>query len=217
MTTIRTRLLIGLMSGVAVCMLAASVLLYSRADHEADEQSDQRLRELASWLPLQAEGRWRLPPEEDDDGDDRFYVEAWNAAGARVYDSQGSPELPFSQPPGYVTVMHSGERWRVYADVISGYHVQVSQPIAARQRIAAHMALRIAPPLLLLLPAMAGLIWIVVGRADSTMMRLARWMASSTSCVISTTVWRSCSRMRSSSLRMRRCSSASGAEKGSSM
>jgi two-component system OmpR family sensor kinase len=53
----------------------------------------------------------------------------------------------------------------VYADVVSGYHVQVSQPIAARQRIAAHMALRIAPPLLLLLPAMAGLIWIVVGRA----------------------------------------------------
>ena len=33
--------------------------------------------------------------------------------------------------------------------------------------------------------------WMRVGRGDSTMMRSARWMASSTSCVISRTVWRS--------------------------
>ena len=163
MKTIRARLLIGLIGGMTLFILAAVALLYARADHEADEDADQRMRQLAWWLPLQAPGKWRLPLE--DDVDDRYDVHVWDGGRALVYRTEAGPMLPLSQPRGYATVMHHGERWRVYSDVISGYYVQVSQPIRMRQRVAFYMALRTAPPLLLLLPAMALLIWIVVGRA----------------------------------------------------
>ncbi|QJD93424.1 two-component sensor histidine kinase [Duganella dendranthematis] len=172
MKTIRTRLLLGLMTGTLGCTLAAGMLLYMLADHEADEQSDQRLRQLAWSLPLQAPVPWRLPHESDPD--DQFDVQAWNAEQQPVHVSQRAPALPLPQPQGYVTVGYHGERWRVYADVVAGYHLQVSQPIAIRQRVAAHMALRIVPPLLLLLPAMAILIWVVVGRALQPLERLTK-------------------------------------------
>ncbi|MRW89925.1 two-component sensor histidine kinase [Duganella sp. FT80W] len=172
MKTIRARLLLGLMSGAVVCTLAATALLYKLADHEADEQSDQRLRLLAWSLPLQAQSGWRLPHESDPD--DRFEVQAWAASGVQLHRSSIAPSLPLSQPSGFSTVGFRGERWRVYSESASGYHVQVSQPIAVRQRIAAHMALRIAPPLLLLLPSMAMLIWVVVGRAMQPLDRLTQ-------------------------------------------
>jgi two-component system OmpR family sensor kinase len=163
MKTIRTRLLIGLIGGMAVFMLVAVALLYSRADHEADEDSDQRLRQLAWWLPLQAPGQWRMPLEDKED--DRLDVHVWDAAQRLVFRTEAGPMLALPQPTGYATVEHEGRRWRVYSEVISGYAVQVSQPVAMRQRAAFYMALRTAPPLLLLFPAMALLIWVVVGRA----------------------------------------------------
>lgn len=168
--TIRGHLLLGLTGGALGCVLAAGGLLYALADHEADEQSDQRLRQLAWSLPLQSPVAWRLPYEHDPD--DRFDVQAWDAGGRPVHVSATAPVLPLAQPRGYDMVLFHGQRWRVYTDLVYGYHVQVSQPIAIRQRQAAHMALRIAPPLLLLLPAMAVLIWLVVGRA----MRPLEWL-----------------------------------------
>ncbi|MYM27989.1 two-component sensor histidine kinase [Duganella sp. CY15W] len=172
MTTIRTRLLIGLMTGAIVCTLAATMLLYKLADHEADEQSDQRLRLLAWSLPLQAQQDWQLPHENDPD--DRFDVQAWRADGVPVHLSVAAPALPFPRPQGFSTVAHQGQRWRVYSDTVSGFNVQVSQPIAIRQRVAAEMALRIAPPLLLLLPAMAIMIWVVVGRSMQPLEKLTQ-------------------------------------------
>jgi len=172
MKTIRTRLLVGLISGMAVFILAAVGLLYARANHEVDEDSDQRLRQLAWWLPVQAAGKWRMPLE--DSVDDRLDVHAWNAAHELVFHTEAGPMLPLPQPTGYVTVEHDGARWRVYSEVISGYAVQVSQPIAIRQRAAFYLTLRTAPPLLLLFPAMALLIWAVVGRALRPLEHLAQ-------------------------------------------
>ncbi|MBA5690707.1 ATP-binding protein [Rugamonas apoptosis] len=163
MKTIRTRLLAGLIGGMAVCVLAAIALLYSRAVHEVDEDSDQRLRQLAWWLPVQAPGKWRMPLEDKED--DRLEVHVWNAAHELVFRTEAGPMLPLPRATGYATIEHRGGRWRVYADLIAGYSVQVAQPAAMRQRAAFYMALRTAPPLLLLFPAMALLIWIVVGRA----------------------------------------------------
>jgi two-component system OmpR family sensor kinase len=172
MRTIRTHLLLGLICGALGCVLAAAMLLYALADHEADEQSDQRLRQLAWSLPLQSPVAWRLPHEIDPD--ERFDVQAWDSAGRPVHITATAPVLPLTQPTGYAVVKFHGDRWRVYTDLVSDYHVQVSQPIKIRQRAAAHMALRIVPPLLLLLPAMAILIWVVVGRAMQPLERLTQ-------------------------------------------
>ncbi|GJI90859.1 ATP-binding protein [Duganella hordei] len=172
MKSIRAHLLIGLLFGTLVCTLAAAMLLYSLADHEADEQSDQRLRQLAWALPLQLGTNLRVPPEPD--ADDQFLVQLWDAQGTLVYTSEAGSALPRTAKQGYSSVTYAGARWRIYMEQRQDHQVQVSQPIAVRQRVAAHMALRIAPPLLLLLPVMALLIWIVVGRSMRPLQRLTQ-------------------------------------------
>lgn len=172
MKSIRAHLLLGLLLGTLICTLAAALLLYSLADHEADEQSDQRLRQTAWALPAQPDRDLRVPVEANPE--DRFLIQVWDSNRHAVYTSDPTSDLPLALTSGYLTVRHGGERWRVYVDTRPNYHVQVAQPIAVRQRIAASMALRIAPPLLLLLPAMAALIWVVVGRAMRPLRQLTR-------------------------------------------
>lgn len=174
----RTRLLLGLTGGTAGCVLAAAVLLYALADREADVQADQRLRELAWSLPLQAPPAWHLPPQRDPG--EHFDVQAWDAAGRPLHVTDAAPALPLTQPLGFAVVRFHGERRRVYTDLVNGFHIQVSQPVALRQRAAAHMAMRIAPPLLLLVPAMGLLIWLVVGRAMRPLDRLTRAVSGRT-------------------------------------
>ncbi|WP_373991743.1 ATP-binding protein [Duganella sp. BuS-21] len=174
----RTRLLLGLTGGTLGCVLAAAMLLYALADREADVQSDQRLRELAWALPLQAPPAWHLPPQRDPG--EHFDVQAWDAAGRPVHVTDAAPVLPLTQPLGYAVVRFHGERRRVYTDLVNGFHIQVSQPVALRQRAAAHMAMRIALPLLLLVPAMALLIWLVVGRAMRPLDRLTQAVSGRT-------------------------------------
>ena len=168
--SIRAQLLAGLLLGTMVCTLAAAYMLYRLADHEADEQSDLLLRQMAWALPLQSGAAIRLP--EDTDKDDAVQVQVWDAQGKAMLMSGPALALP-RQGPGFSTVKLDGASWRVFgepreegsATAPLRYFVQVSQPIATRQRVAANMALRISPPLLMLLPVLAVLIWVVVGRA----------------------------------------------------
>ena len=163
MRSIRTRLLAGLLGGTLFFTLIAGLMVYKRADHEADEQSDLRLRQVAWALPPHLGDGVRLPQEADQD--DVVLVQVWDHAGSQVYLSEPSQALPRQSLTGYRTITYQGERWRVYGEPRSDYYLQIGQPIAVRQHIAAKMALRIVPPLLMLLPVLAGLIWIVVGRA----------------------------------------------------
>ena len=172
MRSIRSRLLIGLLSGTLCCTLAAAFMLYRLADHEADEQSDLRLLQVAWALPLQLADATRIPVEPDTD--DVVLAQVWDRQGLGIYVSEPAHALPRQPAPGYRTIAAKGERWRVYAELRGGYFVQVAQPIAVRKRIAAHMALRVLPPLLLLLPALAAMIGVVVGAALRPLERLAQ-------------------------------------------
>jgi len=163
MKSIRARLLAGLLFGTLCCTLVAGLLLFQRANHEADEQSDLRLREVAWALPPHLGDGVQVP--KDADLDDAVLVQVWDAAGRVAYVSEPSQALPRQSLAGYGSITHRGERWRVYGERRADYYMQIAQPFAMRERIAAHMALRIVPPLLALLPALGALIWIVVGLA----------------------------------------------------
>ncbi|GJJ04351.1 two-component sensor histidine kinase [Duganella rhizosphaerae] len=163
MKSIRARLLAGLMFGTLCFTLVAGLMVYQRADHEADEQSDLRLRQVAWALPPHLGDGVQLPG--DDDQDDAVLIQVWDRAGRPAYVSEPSQALPRQSLTGFGTITHQGERWRVYNESRSDYFMQIAQPFSVRERIAAKMALRIVPPLLVLLPALAALIWIVVGMA----------------------------------------------------
>jgi len=171
MKSIRARLLIGLLGGALCCTLIAAFMLYRLAAHEADEQSDLRLLQVAWALPLQLSGAAKIAPEPD--FDDVVLAQVWDSKGRSVYISEPSHALPRQLAPGYRTIAARGERWRVYAESRGDYFVQVAQPIAVRKRVAARMALRVLPPLLLLLPALAVMIGVVVGAALRPLERLA--------------------------------------------
>jgi two-component system OmpR family sensor kinase len=176
MKSIRARLLFGLMLGTMICTAVALVLVYLLADAEADQQADLRLRQLAVTPPpsLYLGNGW--PKQTDPDED--IVVQLWE--GERVVRSSGTgTPLPLLVRDGYVTAQFAGRRWRGFAAPHAGAIVQVAQPIAVRQRQAGSMALRIALPFALLLPALGVLIWIVVGCALRPIANLTEAVAGS--------------------------------------
>lgn len=174
MTSIRARLLAGLMAGAFICCAIALGMLYLLADAEADEQADLRLRQVALNLPVTVYDGTGWPS--DTDPDEQIVLQLWQD-GRVVHASGPASMLPLRVRDGYRTADHGGQRWRTFAAPHGHGTVQVAQPVAVRQQQAVRMALRIALPFAFLLPALGMLIWIVVGRALAPVSALAAAVA----------------------------------------
>jgi signal transduction histidine kinase len=89
-------------------------------------------------------------------------VQIWDVFGARVYLSR--PGLPMINQAviGYADLSYRGDDWRAYGlQTVDGV-IQIAQPLRVRQQLARAAALRVALPLVLLLPVMAFcMAWIV--------------------------------------------------------
>jgi signal transduction histidine kinase len=160
-TSLRLRLLVGLLALVVAVSSLAGMLTYRRVLDETSALFDYQLRQMALSLRNQISiaPRIELPP---DQGDSDFVIQIWDPFGTRVYLSR--PGLPMINRAtlGFVDQTLGGEPWRVYSlQTIDGV-VQVAQPWRVRERLAGQAALRVALPLLLLLPLMAvAVAWIV--------------------------------------------------------
>ena len=164
MTSIRRQLLIWLLVGLTVTTAAAAFAVYTRARSEAAELFDYQLQVMAGAFPHRGFGH--APPAGDETGGtgDVVVVQIWDQQGVQLYWSRpGSPILQRVEF-GFSTVATPRGHWRVFNTLIEGNIVQVSQPMRARNELAAGLALRTMLPLLLLLPLLIGLIWITVSR-----------------------------------------------------
>jgi two-component system OmpR family sensor kinase len=165
MNSLRTRLLIGLLGAVLLIGLAGGVVIYRNSLAEANAFFDYHLRESAMLLRDQAYGfapRAGLPqevPQYD------FVVQVWTLDGQRVYLSQPGAVLPAATTLGFSTVDSPRGRWRVFGIVAQGYVIQVAQALKAREERAARLAIRTLAPFGLLMPALALLVWWIVGRS----------------------------------------------------
>jgi two-component system, OmpR family, sensor kinase len=164
MNSLRARLLVGLLTLVVAVSVLAGFFTYRRVLDESSTLFDYQLRQMALSLRSQISiaPRVELPPEQ---GDSDFVIQIWNPFGARVYLSR--PGLPMINQVtlGYADVTLQGELWRVFSlQTIDGV-IQVAQPWSVRERLAGQAALRVALPLLLLLPLMAAAIVWIVGRS----------------------------------------------------
>jgi len=164
MTSLRVRLLVGLLGLVVAVSLLAGLITYRRVLDETSTLFDYQLRQMALSLRNQISiaPRVELPP---DQGDSDFVIQIWDAFGARVYLSR--PGLPMLNRAtlGYDDLTLQGERWRVYSQQTIDGVVQVAQPWRVREELAGQAALRVALPLLLLLPLMAAAVAWIVGRS----------------------------------------------------
>ena len=173
-TSIRRRLLGGLLAVVFCAGVIAALGVYLQARREANQLFDYQLRQMALSLRDQTFDPFAAaePPDIGEDFD--FVIQVWGRDGVRLYYSHPHPDLPNRAQLGYETVSTPEGRWRVFSLQQRGLTFQVAQPMSVRNELAATAAFRTLTPFLLLLPAMALLVWFTVGRGLRPLNAMAR-------------------------------------------
>ena len=146
---------------IAICIAGLSA--YKLALDETNELFDYQIKQVA----LSIHGANKIPAittatEEDPEEDN--VVQVWNAQGQLIYTSYPSRALPRYGAPSLHTVIYQQKPWRIYTTQRQSQFIQVSQPMAVRDELAAGLAGRMLIPFLLLIPLLAGLIWWSVTR-----------------------------------------------------
>ncbi len=172
MSSIRARLLAGLLASITVTAIVAGVVTYRRVLAETSTLFDYQLRQMALSLRDQAEIAPRsLLPERATEGD--FYVQIWVLFGNRVYVSRRGMLIERAYL-GYADMVLNDERWRVYSLQTGDAVIQVAQPWSVREQLARAAAARVLLRLLPLLLLMAAAVIWIVGRGLAPLKRLAR-------------------------------------------
>ncbi|MCL9845592.1 ATP-binding protein [Ralstonia solanacearum] len=173
MQSIRKTLLWWLAGGLLAGIVAATLLIYAQARQEANALFDYQMQQVAAALPSQ----WIDPPPPALAGiahDDDVVIRIWDGTGRSLYLSHARPDLPAQAELGFSDVVTPEGTWRVYSVAFGPAVVQIAQPYSARHEVAARMALRTVAPLLILLPLLAWLVWLAVGRGLSPLGTVAR-------------------------------------------
>lgn len=169
----RRTLLAGLLSGLLVAVLAASMLIYTNARDEANSLFDSQLQQVAESFPSYALAEAPAAPLDEFVTEGRLVIQVWGRDPIAAAFSSSALAPPRQRVSGFLTVRAADGDWRVFTRMGRYDVVQVAQPMAVRSRQAAGVALRTALPLLALLPLLGGLIWVVVGRGLGPLRRVA--------------------------------------------
>jgi two-component system OmpR family sensor kinase len=172
MKTIRTQLLLGLLCATLVCTAGAGAALYYALLEETNELADLQLRQLVVALP----GKFGSLPEgvSPHDPEEEYVLQAWDMRGSMRYASRPAAPVPRFNANGFAMATIAGAKWRIFGTLRHRGYVQVAQPMAARDQLAASMALRAGAPLLLFALALVILTLAVVGRALRPLRRLTQ-------------------------------------------
>ncbi|CAG9177083.1 Swarming motility regulation sensor protein RssA [Cupriavidus laharis] len=166
----------GLLAGIAI----ATGLIYGQARQEANALFDYQMKQVAAALPSQFADPV-APPFFMEGGagtdllhaDEDVVIHIWDGSGRSLYLSHAHPALPARAELGFSNVTTAEGEWRLYSMQLGPAVVQIAQPMSARRTLAARMALRTVAPLLLLLPLLAWLVWMAVGRGLQPLREIA--------------------------------------------
>lgn len=185
--SLRAHLLIMLLGATSLVWLAAAWWSYGDARHEAEELLDAQLAQSARLLMAQTrhelvdEGAEHLttfsfldePGLHPYEQSLQFRIE--NRQGRTLLSSSNPPPVLQAHASGYADVFVDNQGWRVLVieDTASNLRVEVAQSLAIRDELAQKVALRLALPIVLIVPLLGGLIYLVVGRALRPLNQLA--------------------------------------------
>jgi signal transduction histidine kinase len=158
----------------AIEAVVISLLAYGGARLQVDAAYDAQMRlgaQVVDALTLEERLKGGSPGQPLLSREDRQALQAfadwplyriWRSG--RLVEELGPHGLLPDAPPateGFATVVTKGARWRLYTRLMSGQGlvVQIAQPMSLRQRLVAGMAIRLAVPMLLVLPVIAGLLY----------------------------------------------------------
>jgi two-component system OmpR family sensor kinase len=94
-----------------------------------------------------------------------FITQVWDRDGVLMFYSRPNLAIPMRPRPGFSNMEWNGQSWRVFTQLDGTRIIQVAHPLRLRREMAADFARRAVLPLLALLPLLAIVIWVVVGRA----------------------------------------------------
>lgn len=174
--SIRYRLLVWLSPAWLLAALAFAVPTYFNVREEVDELFDKVLKEMAYALrdaPAAGEGPARQPLVHAAKHFD-LLSQVWSPEGRLLTPSYPSPPLPLEPVEGWTTRDWRGEPWRVFTLRTPGGWIQVAQARKERRETAHEMAVHLLSPLSILLPGLAVLIWLGLGRGLQPLRELAR-------------------------------------------
>jgi two-component system OmpR family sensor kinase/two-component system sensor histidine kinase QseC len=152
--SIRSRLLLSLLSVVFLSAVIGAAFTYTNVLGEAEALFDYQLRQMA--LSLRDQGF--IAPDEaaalaNDDFD--FVVQIWTVDGTRIYASHPGLALPPQAVLGFAEARLGNGTWRIFSTATRDRVIQVAQPLAIRRQLAAQAALRAVAPILALIPILA--------------------------------------------------------------
>lgn len=177
--SLRTRLLVAMLSIVAAVWLLSAFASYAQARRELGELLDAHLATSAALLVAQASEELEEIELEHlpdlGDAHQRLALQVWNGGrlGVHSANAPNTPLAPFRH--GFADVSAAGIAWRVYSTRSrEGDWVQVGEPVSARTDILREALARQAWPMLLALPLLGVGIWFVLGRGLSPLQRMAQ-------------------------------------------
>ena len=141
MRSLRRTLLLSLLGALVAVFVGAGFATFMTARAEIDDLMDYQLRQLALSLRDPLFGRPVAPavaPEESLD----FIIQVWDNSGVQLYLSRPHSVLPALAQLGYSVMQTPEGEWRTFAIPLRDRVVQVAQPMAVRNRMAADAALR---------------------------------------------------------------------------
>lgn len=175
LSTLRGRLFALLAVLGAVTALGVGGATYVSVRAEADALFDYQLRQTA--LSLRDQGRIdRDEAAALADPSFDYVVQIWSVQGLELYSSrpQGLTEpLPARAVLGFSNLRLGGQDWRVFGAATPLRVIQVAQPLAVRQRMAAVAALRSIVPVAVALPLVAAALWWLIGVSLAPLARVA--------------------------------------------
>jgi two-component system OmpR family sensor kinase len=173
MTSIRQRLLVWLIAALTFASAVALAATYLKAREDVNDLFDYQLQQLAFSLRTQpfSGPMERSPFDRENDAD--FLTQVWDGAGSLIYFSRPGVELPPGLQTGFRNVDWKGQTWRVYTSIEGRRVFQVAHPLALRRAMTGEIGARMVVPMLALIPVLALLVWVVVGRGLAPLARIA--------------------------------------------
>uniref|UniRef100_UPI003784CA1C ATP-binding protein n=1 Tax=Aquabacterium sp. TaxID=1872578 RepID=UPI003784CA1C len=172
MKSLRARLLLSLLVALLLSAGLVGGVTYHNVLEEAETLFDYQLRQMALSLRDQGEiAGDEAAALRDEDLD--FVVQIWRIDGRSVYASRAHRNLPSRTVLGFADIVVDGLRWRSFAIAAHDKVIQVAQPIAIREGLAAKAALRSVLPLAAVAPFLAAALWWLVASALRPLSRMA--------------------------------------------
>ena len=174
--SIKRRLLMLLLGGVAAAWLGTFVFSYFDAHHEVDELFDAQMAQAAQTLLALANHDKVSPIENLGEAAHKYQrrlrCQLWNAEGRLLMRSQSAPETPLTAVDGFSeTDDATAGHWRHYSqwNAERTVQVQVSEDHRVRDELIGQIAWRLILPALPGLPLIGLWVWLATRRGLSSL------------------------------------------------